>query len=68
MPHLKDLSLYPSWVNDDGLMELRSMQQLDNLSVGPHVTLDGANALRAALPNCEIRRIDETGHASDPDS
>jgi hypothetical protein len=67
MPQLKQLDLYPSWVSDDGLMELQSMQQLEELDVGPHVTLDGANALRAALPNCEISRYDEAGNARYPD-
>jgi Leucine-rich repeat (LRR) protein len=68
MTQLETLELFPNELTDEGLLQLRKLKNLKRLSVGPHITKDAADQLRAALPNCRINRFNEKGGASFPDT
>jgi len=67
MAQLERLFLYPSEITDDGLVHLQTLINLKELDIGPNISKAAADKLRAALPQCEIRRVDKNGHASTPD-
>jgi hypothetical protein len=64
---LEQLYLWPCNISDSGLPPLKSLTNLKELNIGPDVTKEAAEELRAALPKCEIRRIDASGHSGYPD-
>jgi Leucine-rich repeat (LRR) protein len=67
LTQLETLDLFPNEVSDAGLIHLRSLQNLKELSIGPNITVAAANDLRAALPNCNVHRVNKEGRSSWPD-
>ena len=67
MTQLKNLTLWPCDITDEGLPHLTNLQNLRELGIGPDISKEAVNRLRAALPNCNIRRIDASGSSSWPE-
>lgn len=66
LTQLSWLELWGTTVTDQGLLQLKSLKSLKRLTIGPHVTKEGAAQLRQALPDCEVLRLNESG-SSYPD-
>jgi internalin A len=61
LENLKLLSVHSTPLTDEGIVHLRTLKHLEHLSVGPNVTLAGAQKLKASLPNCRISGYGHTG-------
>jgi hypothetical protein len=67
MSQLEHLELWRSNLTNDGIQQLHTLTNLKDLSIGPGISKAAADKLRAALPNCEIRRVDKNGSSGWPD-
>lgn len=65
LAQLEQLELWPTSITDSGLQHLHSLNNLKELTIGPHVTQEGADELRKALPQCKVRRVDASGSGLD---
>ena len=58
MPHLRELNLYRSRVTNSGLARLAALHELSAVDLRyTRVTAGGVDALRAAVPACEIEFV-----------
>ena len=58
MPHLRELNLYRSRVTNSGLARLAALHELSAVDLRySRVTAGGVDALRAAVPACEIEFV-----------
>ena len=61
MPNLQSLGIYPSDVSNTGILKLKPLLKLEQLSVGPYVTEDAATQLWESMPRCHIDAWDKAG-------
>jgi hypothetical protein len=64
MTQLETLDLWPTEITDEGALDFRTLVQLKELSVGPHVSEETAKELKKSLPDCRITIPGKTGTSS----